>query len=293
MSTLRAFEAAARHSSFKQAAAELSVTPTAVSHRIRVLEDHLGVRLFDRQVRQVSLTPAGLQLYPVLQQGFDMFDVAIRRLMSPNDRERVTISATNAFVAKWLVPRVASFRADHPDIDLQLHASDAVVDLASHAFDIAIRYGRGPYPGYRSDVLFADVYVPVINPILQLRASKDMSAYPLIHFDWQKASPDNPTWTKWHAEAGIAQPPMQAGLRYSDESHAIQAAVAGQGVALLSQELVADELTAGRLIQPFGPTIPGYTYHLVTREQDSPGAAVAAVMDWLRRHADKAIHPGA
>src|SRR5690606_18373100 len=107
MSTLRAFEAAARHGSFKQAAAELAVTPTAVSHRIRALEDHLGVRLFDRRVRQVSLTRAGLQLYPALQQGFDIFDVAIRRLLTPAERESVTISATNAFVAKWLVPRVA------------------------------------------------------------------------------------------------------------------------------------------------------------------------------------------
>lgn len=282
MSTLRAFEAAARHGSFKQAAAELAVTPTAVSHRIRALEDHLGVRLFDRQVRQVSLTRAGLQLYPVLQQGFDMFDVAIRRLMTPAERERVTISATNAFVAKWLVPRVASFRAEHPDIDLQLHASDAVVDLASHAFDIAIRYGKGPYPGNRSDVLFADAYIPVINPMLRVRSHEDMAAYPLIHFDWQKASPDNPTWTRWHAEAGIALPANQAELRYSDESHAIQAAVAGQGVALLSQALVAEEVAAGRLMQPFGPAISGYTYHLVTREQSNLGAAVVSVMDWLR-----------
>lgn len=289
MSTLRAFEAAARHGSFKQAAAELAVTPTAVSHRIRTLEGHLGVRLFDRHVRQVSLTRAGLQLYPVLQQGFDMFDVVIRRLMTPAERERVTISATNAFVAKWLVPRVASFRADHPGIDLQLHASDTVVDLASHAFDIAIRYGKGPYPGCRSEVLFADAYVPVINPMLHAHSPQDMAAYPLIHFDWQKASPDNPTWTKWHAEVGIALSTTQAEFRYSDESHAIQAAVAGQGIALLSRALVADEIAAGRLIDPFGPAIPGYTYHLVTREQSSPSLAVTTVMDWLRQHAAMVI----
>ncbi len=283
MSALRAFEAAARHGSFKKAAAELAVTPAAVSHRIRALEDYLGLRLFDRQVRQVSLTPAGSQLYPVLEQGFDMFDVAIRRLVAPAGRERVTISATNAFVAKWLVPRVASFRAEHPDIDLQLHASDAVVDLSSHAFDIAIRYGRGPYPGSRSEVLFADAYIPVINPMLPVRSHADMAASPLIHFDWQKASPDNPTWTRWHAEAGIELRATQAELRYSDESHAIQAAVAGQGIALLSQALVADEIAAGRLMQPFGPEVSGYTYHLVTRAKSHPGASVTAVMDWLRR----------
>lgn len=282
MSTLRAFEAAARHCSFKQAAAELAVTPTAVSHRIRALEEYLGIKLFDRQVRQVLLTDAGLQLYPVLQRGFDAFDGAIRRLMAPGERERVTISATNAFTAKWLVPRVAGFRAEHPGIDLQLHASDAVVDLASHAFDMAIRYGKGRYPGARTEILFADEYVPVINPMLQVRSYEDLGAYPLIHFDWQKAAPDNPTWTRWYSEAGLPWSPSQAELRYSDEGHAIQAAVAGQGIALLSVPLVAEEIAAGRLVQPFGPAIAGYTYHLVTREDRRPSAAVVAVMDWLR-----------
>ena len=285
MSALRAFEAAARHGSFKQAAAELAVTPTAVSHRIRTLEEYLGLRLFDRQVRQVRLTDAGLQLYPVLQQGFDAFDIAVRRLMTPGERERVTISATNAFTAKWLVPRVASFRSEHPGIDLQLHASDAVVDLASHAFDMAIRYGKGPYPGARTEVLFADEYVPVINPMLQVKAYGDLQAYPLIHFDWQKSAADNPTWARWYSEAGLPWPPSQAELRYSDEGHAIQAAVAGQGIALLSLPLVAEEIAAGRLVQPFGPAIGGYTYHLVSREDRPPSAAAVAAMDWLRRAA--------
>jgi len=285
MSTLRAFEAAARHGSFKHAAAELAVTPTAVSHRIRALEDHLGIKLFDRHVRRVSLTTAGLQLYPVLQQGFDTFDVAIRRLMTPAVRERVTISATNAFVARWLVPRVASFRDEYPDIDLQLHASDVVVNLASHGFDIAVRYGKGPYSGSRVETLFTDSYAPVFNPMLQIASPADLATYPLIHFDWGKELPNTPTWERWYFEAGLVRPASQAEFRYSDESHAIQAAVAGQGVALLSRPLVADEIAAGRLVQPFGPAISGYTYHLVSRAHDDPTDAVIAVMDWLRRSA--------
>lgn len=284
LSMLRAFEAAARHGSFKQAAAELAVTPTAVSHRIRALEDHIGVRLFERRVRQVVLTRAGQQLFPALQQGFDLFDAALRRLASPAGRERVTISATNAFVAKWLLPRVARFREAHPGIDLQLHASDAVVDLAGQAFDLAIRYGRGPYPGHRCEALFADAYVPVANPMLRVRTPRDLAAHPLVHFDWRCATPDAPTWPRWYVQAGLEAPPGQAALRYSDEGHAIQAAVAGQGVALLSQVLVADDIAAGRLEQPFGPGLPGYTYHLVTREAGAPGA-VDAVMAWLRREA--------
>lgn len=283
LSALRAFEAAARHGSFKQAAGELSVTPTAISHRIRVLEEYTGIKLFDRQVRHVRLTDAGALLYPVLEKGFDAFEMALAALMRSDARAKVTLSATNAFTAKWLVPRVAAFRAEHPGIDLQLDASDSMVDLASNTVDIAIRYGKGPYPDIDTEPLFADVYAPVVNPMLGVRAYEDLGALPLIHFDWQKSSPDNPTWQKWFTHAERPWEASRAQLRYSDEGHAIQAAVAGQGVALLSVALVEEELAAGHLIQPFGPVVAGYTYHLATRAGRSPTQAVSAVMAWLRR----------
>jgi LysR family glycine cleavage system transcriptional activator len=286
LSSLRAFEAAARHGSFKRAADELAVTPTAISHRIRVLEDHTGLKLFVRQVRQVTLTDAGAQLYPVLRQGFDAIEAVLARLTHANRRERVTVSATNAFTAKWLVPRVARFHALHPDIDLHTHASDEAVDLDAHGVDIAVRYGNGPYPGLAAEVMFADMYAPVVNPILQVRTVADLQAVPLIHFDWKKTSAANPTWETWFARAGMAWRPSRGQLRYSDEGHAIQAAVAGQGVALLSLALVAEEIAAGYLVQPFGPAIPGYTYHLAMRADPPPGAAALAVADWLRRESD-------
>jgi LysR family glycine cleavage system transcriptional activator len=282
LSSLRAFEAAARHGSFKRAADELAVTPTAISHRIRVLEDHTGLRLFVRQVRQVALTDAGAQLYPVLRQGFDAIEAVLARLTQVHRRERVTVSATHAFTAKWLVPRVARFHALHPDIDLQLHASDETVDFDAHGVDIAVRYGNGPYPGLAAEVMFADTYAPVVNPILQVRTVADLQAAPLIHFDWKKASAANPTWETWFARTGLAPDASRGQLRYSDEGHAIQAAVAGQGVALLSLALVAEEIAAGYLVQPFGPAIPGYTYHLAMRAEP-PRPAALAVTDWLRR----------
>lgn len=285
LSALRAFEAAARHRSFKRAASELAVTPTAISHRVRALEDHTGLKLFVRQIRQVTLTEAGAQLYPVLQQGFDQIEAALSRLAHANRRDRVTISATRAFTAKWLVPRVAHFHASHPGIDLQLHASDEAVDLADHAFDIAVRYGTGPYPGLASERMFADTYAPVANPMLGLESLADLASVPLIHFDWQRVAPGNPTWQHWFAEAGLPWHPSQGQLRYSDEGHAIQAAVAGQGVALLSLTLVAEELAAGQLVQPFGPVLPGYAYHLLLGADHPPGSAVRAVADWLREHA--------
>jgi LysR family glycine cleavage system transcriptional activator len=285
LSSLRAFEAAARHGSFKRAADELAVTPTAISHRIRALEEHTGLKLFVRQVRQVTLTDAGAQLYPVLREGFDAIEAVLARLTQPNRRERVTVSATHAFTAKWLVPRVARFHAVHPDIDLQLHASDETVDFDTHGIDIAVRYGNGPYPGLATEVMFADTYAPVVNPILGVRSVADLSSVPLIHFDWKKASAANPTWDAWFARTGLEWQPSRGQLRYSDEGHAIQAAVAGQGVALLSLALVAGEIAAGYLVQPFGPAIAGYTYHLAMRADPPPGAAALAVTDWLRREA--------
>ncbi|GAA3095903.1 LysR substrate-binding domain-containing protein [Rhizobium viscosum] len=282
LSALRAFEAAARLLSFKRAAAELGVTPTAISHQIRSLEEHTGLVLFSRQVRKVMLTEAGAQLYPVLRHGFDTFEAALDRLMQIRKRARVTISATNAFTAKWLVPRVARFHALHPDIDLQLHASDEAVELAESSVDIAIRYGRGPYPGLSAEVMFADDFAPVANPRFGALDIGNLGTVPLIHFQWRRNHPLNPTWERWYSAAGLVRPPPQGQLHFSDESHAIQAAVAGQGIALLSLALVRDELAAGHLVQPFGPTVPGHTYHLVTNTDPPPGASVRAAADWLR-----------
>ncbi|PZP98621.1 MAG: LysR family transcriptional regulator [Variovorax paradoxus] len=288
LSALRAFEAAARHASFKRAAEELAVTPTAISHQIRALEESLGLTLFARAVRQVRLTEAGAQLYPVLQQGFDAFEAVLQRLRQPDQRARVTISATNAFTAKWLIPRLAHFHALHPQIDLQLHASDEPVDMRRREVDIAVRYGRGPYPGLVAEVLFEDSYAPVANPLLRVAGTADLATARLIHFDWKNASPANPTWEGWFARAGLQRDATQGQLRYSDEGHAIQAAVAGQGVALLSLAMVAQELASGQLVQPFGPAIAGHAYHLVTRVEPSPDAATGAVLAWLRAQAGPA-----
>lgn len=282
LSSLRAFEAAARHGSFKQAAGELAVTPTAVSHQIRFLEDYTGLALFERRVRKVVLTEAGARLYPVLRDGFNAFEAALAQLTGDGTRSEVRISATSAFTAQWLVPRVARFGARHPGIDLQLHALDAPVDVAAGEADIAIRYGRGPYPGTVAEPMFSDRFAPVASPALGSLARADLLRLPLIDFRWLHADPRNPTWASWHAAAGLpwTSPPGQ--LRFSDEGHAIRAALAGQGIALLSLALVGDDLAHARLVQPFGPEIAGHTYHLVTSAGRTPPAHVQAALDWLR-----------
>ncbi|WP_258128529.1 LysR substrate-binding domain-containing protein [Achromobacter anxifer] len=288
LSGLRVFEAAARLGSFKAAAQELAVTPTAVSHQIRALEAQTGLALFDRHVRRVSLTETGAQLYPVLRDGFDAFEAALARLTQQRARAQVTISATNAFTVKWLVPRMADFRGRHPGIDLQLQASDDVVDLRSTAVDIAIRYGRGPYPGLVTQPLFTDRFAPVANPRLDVESPDDLARVPLIRFDWKRPQPENPTWERWFAVARRTQPSQASQLRFSDEGHAIQAAVAGHGVALVSLALISEELAAGHLAQPFGPVIEGHTYHLAMYAGRPPSASVQAVAHWLSAQAGSA-----
>ncbi|NHZ94808.1 LysR substrate-binding domain-containing protein [Massilia sp. CCM 8734] len=291
LSALRAFEAAARHGSFKQAANELAVTPTAISHQIRALEELTGLTLFERQVRKVVLTDAGVELYPVLRDGFNAFETVLQRLETAQARRRVIISATNAFMARWLAPRVAHFRQLYPDIDLELHASDQAVELGCDRADIAIRYGRGPYAGMVAQPLFADRFAPVSGPQLGPLTLADLDQVPLIDFKWSHAHPLNPTWKNWFAQAGLPWKSHHGQLLFSGEDHAIQAALAGQGIALLSLELVAADLAAGRLVQPFGPSMAGHAYHLVRSAGQRHGPHVDAAWEWLRSQAEGPTSP--
>src|SRR5690606_4495142 len=226
---LRAFEATARHRSVKKAAAELAVTPTAVSHHVRVLADALGVKLCERHPRRLEVTAYGRDLYPVLREGFDKFADAIDRLKTKKLRTVVTLSATVAFTARWLAPRVPAFHRDHPDMDLRLHASDETVDLRSGAVDAAIRYGRGKYEGLKAETLFSDTFAPACSPQLKLRNARDLAKHTMIHFEWRRERRDNPTWNRWLKEAGLADLRPKADLIFTDESQAIQAAIAGHG----------------------------------------------------------------
>ncbi|UCF24298.1 MAG: LysR family transcriptional regulator, partial [Ralstonia sp.] len=169
LSALRAFEAPARHLSMRRAADELSVTPTAISHQIRRLEDALGVTLFERQVRALRLSAAGERLYPVLNTGFNAFAQVIDAIRAPDptpQRQRVTLTAPIGLAARWLVPRLGDFATQHPHIDLRIHASDTVVDLHSGSADLAVRYGELPASGTGlvAQRLFADAYAPVCHP---------------------------------------------------------------------------------------------------------------------------------
>lgn len=284
LNALRVFEAAARHLSFRRAAEELALTPTAVSHQIRLLEDRLGLPLFTRQARRVALTEAGQRLYPVLRDSFDHIGQTLAALRAPSPRLAVTVSATRGFAALWLLPRLPAFAAAHPDIDLHLHASDAPVDLLQGQADLALRYGRVPPPGLHAEVLLRCRFAPVCSPRLDLHAPTQLSSLPRLRFEWRQRDRRTPDWALWFRKAGVAAGDASERM-FSDEAHAIVAAISGQGVLLANLALVAGELRGGTLVQPFGPVLEGHPIRLLWPPRHAGNEAVMRVRGWLREQA--------
>ncbi|SCX66752.1 LysR substrate-binding domain-containing protein [Variovorax sp. EL159] len=286
---LRAFEAAAAHLSFQRAALELSVTPSAISHQVRALEDTLGQPLFRRLTRQLALTPVGQRLFDDLRTGFDVLEAGVDKLRRPAASQAVTLTTNTAFAARWVLPRMAAFREACPGIELRLHASDTSVDLARGDADIAVRMGGGNWPGLVSRELMSERYAPLCSPMLGLRRTADLPKHQLIHCDWQPQATAPAVWPRWFREAGIAPPRGRAmkasGLSFSDETHAMLAALGGHGVALLSLTLAAEEVRSGALVQPFGPALETGSYFLATANGRENEPAIRAVWDWIATQA--------
>ena len=281
LATLRAFEAAARHLSFRKAAAELGVTPTAISHQIRLLEDTLGQPMFTRHVRRVSLTEGGTLLYPVLRDGFDAFDRTLAQICKTRARATVVLSATRLFAARLLVPALGRFAEAQREIDLHLHASDLLVDLAAGEADLAIRYGGAPFNGLVAERLMLEQTGVLCSPALDVTVPDDLRRVPLLHAEWISPSA-GPDWAAWAHAAGMTDLPVTAGPRFTDDSHALQAAIAGHGAVISSLVLAAPDLASGLLVQPFGPMIAGKDYHVVSSPAAAARPEVGAVWEWLR-----------
>ncbi|WP_355659672.1 LysR substrate-binding domain-containing protein [Halomonas salifodinae] len=290
LSALRAFEAAARHLSAKQAAEELSVTPTAISHQIRQLEEALGVALFVRKPRQLILTVQGQALLGVLSDSFDAIAETVAKLRRPPARHAITLSTTPAVAARWLLPWVCLLRDAHPRIDLSIQVSHETVALDGIVADMAIRYGEGPWPGLVAEKLFDNVFVPACSPALELKEPGELVRQTLLHCVLaQHASPHSVSmrgavpvdWAAWQRRVQVPGLDVGAGLMFTDETHAITAALDGQGVALMSRHLIAEELRQGRLVQPFGPEITVSPFHLVYPPERLEEPAIAAVREWI------------
>ncbi|WP_043309348.1 LysR substrate-binding domain-containing protein [Pseudomonas sp. ML96] len=281
LSALRAFEAAARHESAKQAAEELSVTATAISHQIRALEESLGVALFLRKPRQLELTAQGRELQQTLESAFDSISATAMRLSALPCRQAITLSTTPAVAVRWLLSWVCLLRESHPDIDLRIHASHEPVALDGVTADIAIRYGDGRWPGLVAEKLFDNTFIPACSPRLGLQDATELPRHTLIHFRNQAVVSSPLDWALWQKQAKVPGLDVSAGLVFSDETHAVSAAIGGQGVALMSRQLIEDELREGRLVQPFGPEVEGKPFFLVYPESRRDDPAIRAVRDWV------------
>ena len=281
LSALRAFEAAARHRSAKRAAEELSVTAAAISHQLRTLEDWVGVPLFLRKPRQLELTAAGRELVGDLGNAFDTMANAVARLRAVPKRQKVTLSTTPAVASRWLLPHVGLLAAKHPALDLNFHVTHEPVALDGHSADVAIRYGSGRWPGLVAHKLFDNLFVPACSPALKLKRKDELARHRLLHFESCTARSMPVGWAGWQKLANVRGLDASAGPVFSDETHTISAALAGQGVALMSRALIGEELRQGTLVCPFGPELKGEPFHLVYPESRRGDPAVQAVRDWV------------
>ena len=286
LTTLRAFEAAGRLGGFTAAARELCVTPAAVAQQVRALEAVLDRSLMVRRGRALVLTPDGRALLDGLSTGFAAIDEALSHLERRDDMT-VTLSVLPSFAALWLLPRLDDLAAVLPDVALRIDATRAHARLGGGGADLAIRYAPfdASCPGAPVRLL-GDRLHPVAAPAL-LRASPppwtevDFARAGLVHDDWSPRPSDWPTWSTWFEAAGMVEPAGARHVRLSQSAHVVQAATAGQGVALGHHVLVADAVRDGALAAPFGTVLESPFAYALLRGGARSGRAVGAVADWL------------
>ena len=285
LNALRAFEAAARHLSFTRAADELAVTQAAISHQIRGLEDRLGVVLFRRAPRKLSLTDAGRELLSPIREAFDGIEAAVARARRDDGAGPLTVSVVPSFASKWLVPRLGRFRLRYPDIDIRISA-EARLTRFDEGVDVAIRAGRGQWPGLVVERFLTEELFPVCSPLLlagpvPLVQPVDLGRHNLLHDDFET------DWRMWLDAAGVEGVDWRRGTRFSESALVIQAAIEGQGVALARSALAAEDLKAGRLVRPFKIDLSSdYAYWIVCPPSHRDRAKVKALRDWLKSEAD-------
>lgn len=252
---LQAFEAAARHMSFAEAAEELNLTPSAVSYQVRSLEDRLGVELFARLNRAIALTEAGEALYPDVREAFARLRIAVDRLSADTPENVLVVSTGPSFAAKWLSPRLFSFMDAHPEIEVRISASLKLVDFNRDGIDVGVRFGAGNYPGLDQFHLMGDEATVLASPDFlkthTVERPQDIAAMPLIIDESMAFNTQAPIWADWFALAGVAYEGEVRGLRFNHADHAIDAAARGVGVALARTSLSQADMEKGVLVEPF------------------------------------------
>lgn len=303
LNALRAFEAAARHLSFKKAARELHVTAGAVSHQIKVLEDHLGVQLFRRLTRALELTPEAQSMLPKVREGLENLFEAVERVRARDNTTALTVIAPPNFAARWLIPRLSRFTTRHPNIELHVASRPTMIDGreavalpepiadAQDAPIAMVRFGNGRYPGFGVSEVFTAKYVPVCSPRLlegphPLRKPEDLRFHTLLHDDTVVEEGARPSWGDWLESVGVTDIDATRGPHFSDASLSFEAAIEGMGVTLAMKPLVRSEIEAGRLVVPFDISAPAsYSYYLVIPESGAQNLSVEQFRRWLLEEA--------
>ncbi|QPF72318.1 LysR family transcriptional regulator [Roseateles sp. DAIF2] len=297
---LRAFEAVARLLSFRAAAEELHLTQSAISRQIRTLEEEIGCTLFLRGTRHVELTADGLQLQGTVVAVLERLDGTVRQIRQSKGRRVVNVTTFASFASLWLIPRLEAFQREHPDIDIRVSAHDVVVELEDSEIDLALRYATPEQLGRRQDAqrLFGETLTPVISPWLAGRAAAgeapplaqpaDLAGHTLAEEDDQRPSADYLSWRRWLREHGAPglQPRRWMYLNFTYQQ--VQAALAGQAVALARLALVSEQLQRGDLIEPFGPESrmsSPYVYWLLLSEQGRLRPEVQQFSAWVLEQA--------
>jgi LysR family glycine cleavage system transcriptional activator len=275
-------QASGRHLSFTNAAAELCVTTSAVSRQIRALEDELGRRLFERQPRGLALTKDGAAFLVQVGDALRRLDDASATLRGEGARRKLRLSVLASFAGNWLVPRLPAFERAHPDIDVAMEATTRYADFARDPVDLAIRFGTGPWEGLASEPLFPLEFYPVCRPESvrgrpPLRVPTDLARH-----TWLEEVHIPTAWPLWLAAAGVDGLEPARRLTYDHAQLMLDAAMAGQGVALTSDVIAERALRERRLVRPFAITATApWTYHLVMRPDDRAGPAIAAFRAWI------------
>ena len=290
LAAVRVFEAAARHLNFTAAGVELGMTQAAGSYQVKLLDEKLGVALFRRDGRGVQLTPAGERAAPQVARGFDALDAAFARLRSENESTMV-VSTTQTFANTWLAWRLGGFQMANPGMAVRLVAEDKLTDFARDEVDVVVRAGRGPWPGLEQHLLFQVYFTPMCSPDFLARhgghiAPTDMLRLPMI-------SPNDPWWAHWLREAGVEldEDQVRPGIRLDVQAHEGHAAIAGQGIAMLTPSLWRNDLAQRRLVMLSDRlSTRGYGYWLVYPEERRSVPKIKRFREWLLREIEEQRH---
>ncbi|WNC67211.1 transcriptional regulator GcvA [Thalassotalea nanhaiensis] len=281
LNALKAFEASARLLSFTKASAELFVTQAAISHQIKSLEAHLGLKLFMRKNRSLLLTEEGQSYFLDIKDIFVSLHDATQKLLAKSEKGTITVSIQPSLAIQWLVPRLTDFNKHHPDIDVRIKAADNDDDTLTSDVDVAFYYGRGPWPNVVSDKILTEYLIPVCSPLMltserPIVNAADLEHHTLLHDSSRK------DWKRWFKSINTQTSNLNQGPIFSHSALVMQAAIHGQGVALVNNILAKPDIEAGRLIAPFSHVLVNQdAFYIVCRDEQLDTGRINQFRQWV------------